>query len=210
MNNTKLQQFSELQPLIRKEIETVSTEIYKKLATQYGVNATPIHYHNGVDLPRISMSDIVRSNKNISGFTADASDTVTVTGINVQNIDRLVLHGFAANNADGSPATKRAIVNGEAQFGRCFNFSGGGTGTVVATTVPSGQPIVQISNAMFTDTASINNTRVSADGTKLVYVTDSTGAIVVSVEITSYTNNSLTFEIVLGSNWKLQSNLIIT
>ncbi len=175
---------------------------------QFNLSKIPNHFHNGTDSNRIAEVDLEQNNKNISGLIFDTSETVTLTGLNLRNIKGITLLGFAANNADGSPATKRAIINGEAQFGKCFGFTGAGTGAIQITTSKVGDPFIQMSNGMYVDSTDLTKNRV-AIGPNLARAVDDTAAVMASLTIDDYTYTSLTLTCVVATNWKLQANIII-
>lgn len=56
MNNdqTKLEQYSQIQAMVQKEARAIAEQVYKENATKYGVAKVPLHRHNGVDSPKIS------------------------------------------------------------------------------------------------------------------------------------------------------------
>lgn len=187
------------------------------LDKQYNLSKLQNHLHNGTDLNKINAADLVNNIKNISGLVADTSETITFTGLNIPNIERITFYGFAANNADASPATKRAICNGECDFGKLYSFTGGGTtGVVVITNSIIGSPLISFCNSMYVDSSDLTKNRVAIGGVdanspagQLVRVVDDTSTEVVVLEILSYTYNSITMRVTLGTNWKLQGNLVI-
>lgn len=207
--------YIKIQDFVRKEAEDVANKVYDDKATKWGVAEVPTHVHNGVDSNQISESDLIKSNRNITGFAVDsnggatASTTTLITGINTANIGRVVFSGFAANNSDGTPATKRLLTQGEAQFGRCYEMSGA-TGTVLVLTPTMGQNIVQISNAMFVDSTDLTKNKVFATPATIAYGEDDTGEIVASLAIDSITTQSMTVSSTIGRNWKLQGNIILS
>lgn len=198
-----------LQSMIENISTRIAEEVYQKLGTRYNVASVPTHTHDGVDTIQIPDRNILSAEKNGSGFVFDTSETIVIRGLNLSNMKRITFLGFAANNADGSPATLRAIINGVAQFGRCYQFSGEGTGTITVSTDKPGTPFMQMSNAMYVDSGTLSNNRVSISGTEIANAVNNSGSSVVSLTLDSYTDNSMTFTCTLGSNWKLQGNIII-
>lgn len=193
----------EIKNFIRSEIQSYLDR------KQFGVSKIQNHVHNGTDSSPISEVNLVKRNKYVSGFTFDTSGTYIIRGLNPPNMTRMVFYGFAANNADGTPATKRAVISGEAQFGRCFSFAGDGSGTITVESSPAGNPFVQASNSLYVDSTTLANHRV-AIAERLAYAVDNASAVVASIIITDYTSNTLTIDVSLASNWKIQSNIIIT
>lgn len=200
--------FAKLQPLVQNEARQQATNVYKELGTRYNVASVPTHLHNGIDSVPISESDVIPGNKTLSGLLFDTSETITLVGLNTANIRRIVYLAFAANNKT-LPATKRAIINGEVQFGRCYSFSGNGTGTIAVETSRVGTPFVQICNAMYVDSTDLTKNRVHI-GAALAEATDDSGSNVVSLTLDNYDYNSLTLTCTLATDWKLQGNLIIS
>lgn len=199
-----------LQAMIENIATQVANKVYDSKGTKWGVASVPTHTHDGVDSVQLSERNIKTGQKNVSGFVFDTSETIVIRGLNISNMKRLVFYGFAANNADGSPATLRAIINGEIQFGRCYEFSGDGTGTIEVTTNGAGSLFIQISNSMYVDSTTLANNRVSYTDTGVAIAVDNSSNIVVLLTLDSYTDNSMTFTCTLASNWKLQGNIIIS
>ncbi len=206
MNKTKLQQYQEIQALVQKEARDVATKVYKELATQYGVNKSPIHYHDGVDLPPIYQKDIVNNVKYNLGIDVVGSGSVEIRA--VPNLNKLILTGFAANNVSVSPATKRAIVNGNAAFGKCFVFNS--SGVVSPTTSITGIKLVQTSNYLYVDSTTLTNNRTGFAPNKLVEVKDQTGATVASLVIDSYEKGLIQLTSVLATDWRMTFSLMIS
>jgi len=213
-----LKLYTKIQELVKNEARQVATEVYNKLGTKFGVAEIPTHTHNGVDSNQIPYKNLVQGNKYGSTLIEDVSETVTIGGI--FNPTRIIFQGFAANNADGTPATKRAIINGEINFGQCFEFTDM-TPPYTVSTSGAGKPFYQSSNSMYIDSTTLANNRVSSssgaglgisDTAFFIYSTDNTGAVVASAQAISYNNQLglLTITFVVGTNWKIQGALIIT
>lgn len=56
---TRLEQYEEIQSLVKKDIESMFESLYKQYATKYGVSSTPLHYHNGSDAPNLPAQSLV-------------------------------------------------------------------------------------------------------------------------------------------------------
>ncbi len=209
MQESPLDNYMKFQEFVKKEATDIATQVYNELGTKYNVAQVPTHSHNGIDSVAITESVVTTGNKNLSGLIFDTSETITVTGLNLNNMKRIVLHGFAANNKS-APATKRAIINGEIQFGRCYSLGGSGTGTITVDTNAPGTPFIQISNAMYVDSTDLTKNRVSTTGFAFVSVSDDTSTEIVRLTLDSYTRNSMTFTCTLSANWKVQANIIIS
>lgn len=198
---------NEIQKLIQNEINSYMN------TKQYNVSKIPNHLHNGTDTNKINGADIVNNAKMYSFLVQTKSETFTITNL-IPNINRISFYGFSANNADGSAATKRCLLNGEAYLGNCIEFSGESsvmTGNKIsAATTPRRKSIIQSSNALYTDTANFNKTKVAASGLNLLYCVDDTGAVVTQLTILSWNGTSVTFEAYVASNFKIQGNLLFT
>lgn len=206
MEKTKLQQYQDMQGMVRKEVETMFPQLYKQYATQYGVNKSPVHYHNGIDLPQIPESSVTPNIRYNTFIICDTSETFTFRAIS--NLRRVSFHGFAANNADGSPATRRAVITGEAFVGKCFRFAGTGSVIVLDSNLV-GIPIVQGSNSMYTDSTDLTQTRVGASNLFVAYAVNSTTEVA-TIKIDDYTGTDLIITVTLDTNWKIQGSLMLS
>jgi hypothetical protein len=214
--------YTKIQDLVRKEAEQVATQVYNKLGTKYNVAQVPTHTHNGIDSVQIPYKNIIQGQKYTSGLIvyddAFAPLTATFTIGGIFNPTRIVFAGFAANNADGTPATKRAIINGEINFGTCLEFSDM-TPPIVVSTSGAGKPFLQFCNSMYIDSSDLTKNRVIAtegagDSATAYFIlsNDDAAAVFASVQATDYNNQTgiLTIDVVLAANVKLQGALTIT
>lgn len=186
--------------LIKKGIDDYMNE------KQYEVSKIPAHTHNGVDTVRIDAVNINQNVKYNTFIVSDTSETFVITNV-FPNIGKVIFQGFAANNKS-APATKRAIVNGEAQFGNCFQFSGSGSNIALnGITIPI--PIICSTNSFYVDTTDLTKTRVAAanEGSLIAYIVDDSATEIVTLEVVSYANNAITFTTTLAVDWKLQGTL---
>lgn len=55
---TKLEEYAEIEALVRKTAEETARKVYAEEATKYGVAKTPLHRHNGADSPTIGDGSI--------------------------------------------------------------------------------------------------------------------------------------------------------
>lgn len=55
---TKLEQYAEIEAIVKKTAEDAARKIYAEEATKYGVAKTPLHRHNGADSPTIGDGSI--------------------------------------------------------------------------------------------------------------------------------------------------------
>ncbi len=226
MNDTPLQLYTKIQELVKKDAREQATKVYNDLGTKFGVASIPTHVHDGTDAVQLSDVNSVSGDRHVCLLTlgnpdvVSATGTFTLLGLNVSNMKRIVLYGFGANNADGSPATKRAIINGEAQFGRCYAFTTPSFNlpgvTVLGNTdsVP-GVPFTQVCNSMYIDSTTLANNKVFT-GNELAGAIDPAYAgppnppNLIDLEIISSTYNSITFSYTLEANWQLQAHIIVS
>ena len=115
-------------------------------------------------------------------------------------------------------ASKRAIINGEINFGTSFEFSDL-TPPYVVKTSGAGQPFTQSSNSMYVDSNTLANNSVSASAGAgasatafFIIAQNESGTIIASAQATSYNNQLgiLTIDFVVATGWKLQGALTIT
>lgn len=183
----------------------------KSTADSFAAYEVPNHIHNGLDSSRVSQADIVTGLKYSTLLTEDESETFYLRG--VFNATRLVFQGFAANNADGSPASHRALLNGEVNFGSGFQFSGTGS-TITIDGTGQSVPFVQSSNGVYLDgtagsPSDPTRTRVSASTDNFAYAEDNTSAVFASLQLLSYDGETLAIQAVVLSNVKIQGALTI-
>lgn len=108
-------------------------------------------------------------------------------------------------------ASLRAILNGEINFGTCFQFNDLIPPITVQTNGP-GIPFVQSANAMYVDSTTLSKNRVSSSATDFIYSTDDTASIFARATLISYDNLlgilTITFELATGV--RIQGALTIT
>lgn len=168
---------------------------------------TSSHVHNGVDSPRINQKDLALGTKfqlQCQLIPGGTTDFFTLSG--VSNPTSMTFYGFAANNAGGGGATKKATVNGRADFGPCTislstSLSGGANFPV---------DFIQCSSATYFDTSALNKTTVLISGLNLVYVADEAGTLRASITVTSFDNQSITMTGFVDTGWQIQGNFFIS
>jgi hypothetical protein len=168
-----------------------------------GAPLIPPHTHNGNDNLRIPQSNIVSSVKGNAFIESIVSETFTLSV--TASPTSVIFVGYAANNASGGSANKRAIINGNAQLGASYLFTGSGS-----TFSPGArQSLVQVSNAMYVDSGSLGNNRVTTSDAAIALVQDSSGTTIVSVTIVSFDSKSVTFQTTLASGWEITGNYLV-
>lgn len=193
--------------LLNQKIKEIAEQVYaqKTLKSKYSVTQVPFHTHNGTDSVRISEKDIVHNIRNGTRLVVDENETFSIR--NIPNVSMIQLQGFGANNADGSPATERAIINGVAVFGRVYTFSGQGS-TIDATSTVVGLPFFQSSNSLYTMQGMSPAFQVAV-APALAFAT-SAAETKVQITINSYNNGEINITVELADNWKFQGDLIFT
>ncbi len=208
---------------IKKLVEKVANETYDKRQSedQFRVSKIPFHTHNGTDSSQISERDLILNSTNFFGLilTPDGTggdlETFRVVIRNVPNISRMTLFAIAANNAGGGSASEKAMINGTAEFGRCFTFEGFGD-SIELTTNTNGIPFVQMSEYTYLDEGALSDVQVGVNPQFLAFAATG-GTTLASIEIISYTNSSIILEAQIRQasvdpnvGWKLTANVIIT
>lgn len=210
-DKSKNQQFSELEPLLRRIANEEAVKVYQDKGTRWGVAEVPIHVHNGVDSPQLSEDNIILTTKLqtqlIVTNTGGSPSTDSVTIKNVSSVSRISFHGYAANNAGGGAATLKAMITGEIIFGKCFNLTGSSPIILVNATPPA-SPYKYSCDFIFIDTTDLTKAKVGT-APYLAYNIDGAGAEMTKLYLTGFTNDSLTFSATLAAGWKLEGNIII-
>lgn len=172
---------------------------------QFQTSKIPIHEHNGIDTVKIKERNIISNDKITTFLIVDTTETFSI--VNLPNSKSIRFVGFAANNAT-DPATERCIINGGIELGPTYGFSGTGSSIAYDNNIPV--PFIQYSNAMFVDSTDVAKNRVAATNQYFAYAVDDGSNVLVSAELISATQTSMTMTITLAATWKLQGSLIIT
>lgn len=186
-------------------IRKIAQQVYTENQTQGQFTPTkpPLHVHDGSDSQAIPQGNIIVGDKYIvHGVLSAGLQTFNV----IANPTSFSFLGFAANNAGGD-GTKKAIVNGNVQFGTCYQE----TGSVGAPPLPNELvPYTQGSNSMYIDVNSAANTRVNSSGVHFIYVVDNTGTEVATAEVIAFDGSSFTIDATLASGWQATGSFIIS
>jgi hypothetical protein len=198
-NMDPLKLYDKIQDLVIQDAKKVAQDTYNNLGTQYGVASVPDHGHDGIGSNQINQKDIIANVGYTALFTLNSTPPLTTLIPAPPNMTRLEIQGFAANNAVVA-ATKRAIINGFAIFGRNYNLYGSSlNGSIVtANILGAGLPFIQSCNSMYVDSTSLTNNRVNADTLHVIYVKDDTGTVVTSLKVDYYNNG---FVSLTQDNW---------
>lgn len=174
-------------------------------ASRFNLSAISNHVHDGIDSLPISEDNVVLTSKLSTQLLSTRNETFTLR--NVSNISRISFHYYGANNADGTPATKRVSGSGEVIFGVCNTFTGNNTDiNIIPTSQIGSKPYLQSSQFVYLDSATAANTRVGV-GPALAYANDPS-SIVLFLNLDSYAKDALQFTVTVGPNWKLEGVLI--
>ncbi len=185
---------------LRAMMKEIAEETYNTLGTQYNVPNVPVHVHTGIDTNKISYKAIVQGTKYTTGISENATQTTTIGG--VTNPTRILFQGFAANN-NVAPATKIAIINGEINFGTCFEFSDL-TPPLTISTSGAGEPYIQSCNYMYVDSADLTKNRVGSTEGAVDYTLTATGAFgggeTAATLTSNWGGNTTTKEFIFSNN----------
>lgn len=178
---------------VRKIVKEEMSRNYR-----FGSPDVPPHQHDGVDNLPVNQPSI---NPGIPVFSSLVfTETETFTLSTLQNVTEISFFGFAANNAGGGGATARATISGTCLLTR---------GTRITSLQPRAgviEPIIQVCNFSYT-----NETgpafRVGMSTEYIAYATDGSSDLV-TVEVSSFTQNTVTFQVTLASGWQVQGGYI--
>jgi hypothetical protein len=189
----------------------IAQEVYdqNQAKNQNTTFVVPKHIHNGVDAPRVNQDNIDTGTFSMCGLESVSSETFTIeTFPNVTNIS---LYGIAADNLG-----RKATLQGSAFIGNCFAYGNQGGTNVSYISLTGGQysTIIQTcSSTYFDTTVAFGSTAVGVNASGsigtgideyLIYVNDRTSPtpiVVAAMKIISWTNNTITFQTTLATNW---------
>ena len=98
---------------------------------------------------------------------------------------------------------QKAVFNGTAQIGKCYEYNFSGNITNIPTIGGSYEQFLQMGSDIYTDNSNILHTRVNASDKYLVYISDYTGTIVASIQIIKWTGTSIVFNITVAPQWQI-------
>ncbi len=178
----------------------IAEEVYKSKQSVdvYSSFQTSSHNHNGVDAPRVSESDLIPSNKyRLTGIFPAGDGNLVLTG--VSNPSSIAFYGVATSGGSGG----RAVVNGIAYLGSCFEASSDN----LAQSSPI--DILQSSNGLYINTSNVNTAFPLFSSLFLVFVETNAPAVVATVEVVRYDNQSITLDIHIVVGWQLVGSFFI-
>lgn len=176
-----------------------------------GVPKVPPHAHNGIDGLKIFEKDIIPNKK----FYTSADTTLTagdfvIDFVPIPFITKIEFFGFAANNADGNPATLRSHINGTATFGDIGYIRSLSNQVSITKPKINGKSVnfFQVSNYAYLGTTA-NSFRVGDSSEYFVYATNGTSAVAIA-QIQSWDDNVIRGSVALDTNWKITGTFIIS
>lgn len=98
-DQTKLQQYADMQPFVQKDIQTMFESLYEQMASKYGVASVPLHRHNGADSPKIGDQSVT----NFVTLPSVENGVLSVTNLGTQVVNSLALN--PSGNQSQAPAT---------------------------------------------------------------------------------------------------------
>lgn len=147
---TKLEQYEQIQGMVRKEIEGMFPALYAQQATKYGVAEVPLHTHNGYDSNRVNAWDLNQSQASTGSITMSTDGTRYHIGLNLKPgisfAPSIIRFNGIVVNSTTSP-TIRALVCGDGFIGPSF-YQQPETGSTTSVNV-GGPPQVVIQSSSY-------------------------------------------------------------
>jgi len=221
---TKLEQYADIQALVRKEIETMFPQLYSQQATKYGVAKVPLHVHNGFDAPQIKASDVIASQAASGSITMSTTGQRYQIGLNVKPgspfAPSIIRFNGIAVHSSTSPAITpdiRALVVGDAFIGPSFYLQPLTTSSVTVGGPP--QVCVQSSSYICVNNSGAGPaTQASVSEGHIVSVTFN-GNIVARATIPDLDDfgandnplkdGNILVDVTLATNWHIIGNFLI-
>ncbi len=185
-----------------EQISKIVQEIYQKNATsrEFSVSTTNFHTHNGTDSQRVKQNDLINGTTSIISLNIFATETDILDTI--QNVTQITLNGIASNNY-GQAVSQKAVLNGHAQLGNCFNYSQTTVNSTHIKTIGNYKPFLQTFDSMFIDTTDLTKAKVGAGAGHFVYVLDGGGNVVAQIDIIKWTGTSIILQTTLSTHWQV-------
>jgi hypothetical protein len=191
------------------KVKQIAQQVYAQQNTtkQFSVTQTSFHTHNGTDSPKVQADNIIPLTTAILPIYSIVSENNLIVNT-FRGFTQLTLHAIAANGLG-----QKATINGLAQLGKCYIYNWQGSVKNIPTTGGTYEQFFQTSNAAYLDANNAANIRVAISGDSLfggqtqgyfAYVTDNTGSVVASVQITSWTGTQVAFNVYLATNWYIK------
>lgn len=199
--------------LDRKEVEKIAKQVVNDTLNEqiYGSFQVQQHTHNGLDSPQLDEDNVLPTTKLYTQVTDTNTSGGTIVEshylLNISNPRRIAFFGRADNLPSGAN-TKSGSITGEAVFGRCYGMTGAGSNPVIDTSIP-GISFVQSCTFSFIDLSGMSPViNMGIDGA-MGALRDGSSAYVFKIELISYTDRLLIFQITLANNWRFAGNILI-
>lgn len=221
---TKLEQYAEIQGLVRKEIETMFPQLYSQQATKYGVAKVPLHVHNGFDAPQIKQSNIIQSQAASGSITMSTNGQRYEIGLNIKpgspfTPSTIRFNGIAVHSTTSPAITPdiRSLVCGDAFLGPSFYLQPESSSSVTIGGNP--QVVIQSSSYILVNNSGAGPaTQASVSEGHIVSVTFN-GNIVARATIPDQDqygaidgpikDGNLLVDVTLATNWHIIGNFVI-
>ncbi len=187
----------------------VQDEMHKNFIS--GTPKVPPHFHDGVSNSRILAKNIVPNNAlsvwiAVTEGTAQQNTAIigSTVSLGITNPSSVSFHGIAQNPVSGT-ATKKTMIQGNAQIGNVgLQINAVGTNSTIKNIVQSN------CSTVFDHTTGSWVPTVDADNINLASIYDTDGTLLGYLQVTSFTNTSVTISGPIPSGWLLQGSLIIS
>lgn len=175
-----------------------------------GSPVIPPHFHNGNDALQVQGKYLQYNNKfatdfRLSGGGVTGSQQMTIANA-IFNPTKLYFSGIARTPLIGS-ATTKCQITGVAEIGNCFFIDQSGRAPVKVPVI-NGNTCTTFVNAG--GSPAVWTPTVNVDDTHFVAVFDGSFSLVMSIDVISYTNTSITLELFADAAWSFDGGLIIT
>lgn len=205
---TKMEKYAELEPLIVAKARQIADEEIQKYAQKekFNVAKVPLHYHNGVDSPKLSQANIESKLRAVGNITMATTGTRYSLGLTF-NPTAVEFSGFALHRSGGIDI--RVHVVGNAQLGPSYHFQPD-TSTSVKTGGPI-QPVIQSCSSFLID-SSVSPPVVRALTTEFHLVSVEYPGVVARATIPDKWGvaGQLFVDVTLAAGWEIVGNFTIT
>lgn len=187
------------------KVRQIAQQVYSQMnqKQQYGVANIALHTHTGSDSPKINGRNVIPNNKFIAHVTANDSPpnpSITTIDYGISNPSALYFYGIAFN----AGVSQKAQITGNAQLGNCAQVFSGFTKSISTNIIQTN------STTNFVFTGGIWVPHVNSDPFNIATAFDSVGNPAVTVNVSSWSNASVTLLTTIASGWTLIGDLIIT
>jgi hypothetical protein len=167
-----------------------------------GTPINPPHYHNGNDNLQIQEKFVIHNNKYGLNITITEGGGVVTVANGIFNPTAVYFSGIARTPTSGS-ATTKCQVTGYTQLGQCYFTNG------VQLALRPQNVLNANTCTTFENSGGFWVPTVNVDDNHFVSVFDGSFANVITIDVTSFTNTSITFTATCASGWELIGGIII-